>query len=245
MVVPGDMGRPAYRLYQLAWAGLDWLYPPQCGGCGKPGSRWCVECQRQTLLLPPTICTICGRLITTTGTCFACRETPPAYSALRSWAIFSGPLRKALHRLKYSRDIALGEVLARPLFEMLHHLKWPIDLVTSVPMGVARRAERGYNQATLLAFPLSLASGIPFRSQALIKVRDTRSQVGLNLAQRRENVFEAFKARSEIVVTKCVLVVDDVTTSGATIEACASALIIAGAQQVFGLTLARAATDQV
>jgi len=147
--------------------------------------------------------------------------------------------------LKYSRDIGLGEVLARPLFDMLYHLMWPIDLVTPVPMGVARQAERGYNQATLLAFPLSLASGIPFRSQALMKVRDTRTQVGLNLTQRRENVFKAFKARSEIVATRCVLVVDDVTTSGATIEACASALIEAGARQVFGLTLARAVTDQV
>ena len=112
-------------------------------------------------------------------------------------------------------------------------------------MGVARRAERGYNQATLLAFPLSLACGIPFRPQALVKARDTRTQVGLNLAQRRENVFNAFSARSEIVNTKCILVVDDVTTSGATIEACASALIKAGARQVFGLTLTRAVINQV
>ncbi|OGO33540.1 MAG: hypothetical protein A2W35_14560 [Chloroflexi bacterium RBG_16_57_11] len=164
---------------------------------------------------------------------------------MRSWAFFNGPLRKALHRLKYSRDLALGEVLARPLYEMLHQLNWPIDLVTSVPMGVARRAERGYNQATLLAFPLSLASGMTFRSQALIKARDTRSQVGLNLTQRRENVSDAFLARSEIVNNKCILVVDDVTTSGATIEACAEALIKAGACQVFGLTLARAAINQV
>jgi ComF family protein len=245
MVVPGGLGRPAYRLYQLAWAGLDWLYPPQCGGCGTPGSRWCVDCQRQTLLLSATICTLCGRVMTSAGTCYSCRETPPAYSALRSWAIFNGPLRRAIHRLKYSRDIALGEVLARPLLELLCCSGWPIDLVTSVPMGVARRAERGYNQATLLAFPLSLAAGIPFRSQALIKIRETRSQVGLNRTQRRENVFEAFNARSDIVTTKCVLVIDDVTTSGATIEACASALTKAGARQVFGLTLARAETDQV
>jgi competence protein ComFC len=243
--VQGDLGRPAYRLYQIAWAGLDWLYPPHCGGCGKSGSRWCFNCQQQTLLLPTTICLVCGRIVNKTGPCFSCRETPPAFSALRSWAIFNGPLRNALHRLKYSRDIALGEVLARPLLEMLYQLEWPIDLVTSVPMGVARRAERGYNQATLLAFPLSLARGIPFRSQALYKVRDTHSQVGLNLAQRRANVFEAFKARPEIVTTRGVLVVDDVTTSGATIEACASALIEAGARQVFGLTLARAATDKV
>jgi ComF family protein len=146
--------------------------------------------------------------------------------------------------LKYSRDIALGEVLARPLLAMLDHLKWPIDLVTSVPMGVARRAERGYNQATLLAFPLALASGMPFRSQALLKTRETRSQVGLDPAQRRENVLGAFQARSEIVAARRILVVDDVTTSGATIDVCASALREAGARRVFGLTLARAVVDQ-
>jgi ComF family protein len=181
----------------------------------------------------------------TTGLCFSCRQNPPPYAALRSWAFFDGPLRTAMHRLKYSRDIALGEVLARPLTGMLHQLGWKIDLVTAVPIGVARRAERGYNQATLLAFPLALSGGIPFRSHALLKVRETRSQVGLTSVQRRENVFEAFHARSEIVASRTVLVVDDVTTSGATIEACASALLEAGALRVFGLTLARAVLDQV
>jgi ComF family protein len=150
-----------------------------------------------------------------------------------------------MHRLKYSRDVALGEVLARPLLDMLRQLEWRIDLVTSVPVGVARRAERGYNQATLLAFPLALAIGKPFRSQALVKARETRSQVGLDLTQRRANVFEAFQARPEVVAAQRVLLVDDVTTSGATIEACAGALSKAGARQVFGLTLARAANDQV
>jgi ComF family protein len=150
-----------------------------------------------------------------------------------------------MHRLKYSRDIALGEVLARPLMQLLHQQDWRIDLVTSVPLGVARRAERGYNQATLLAFPLALAGGIPFRSQALLKVRETRSQVGLTPAQRRENVSAAFQASAEIVTARNVLVVDDVTTSGATIEACALALRTAGARQVFGLTLARAVIEQV
>jgi competence protein ComFC len=245
MVVPGNLGRPAYRLYQLAWAGLDWLYPPQCGGCGKPGTRWCIDCQQHTSLLPTMVCTLCGRVLDTPGICSRCRTTPPPYSALRSWAFFNGALRNALHRLKYSRDLALGEILARPLVEMLRNLVWPVDLVTSVPMGVARQAERGYNQATLLAFPLSLACGIPFQSQALLKRRETRSQVGLNLAQRRDNVSGAFSARLEFVQNKSILLVDDVTTSGATIEACAHALINAGASQVFGLTLARAAIDQV
>jgi len=179
------------------------------------------------------------------GLCIFCQQTPPPYAALRSWAIYNGPLRNAMHRLKYSRDIALGEVLARPLLEMLHQLDWPIDLITSVPVGVARRAERGYNQATLLAFPLALAYGKPFRSQALQKARETRSQVGLNPAQRRENVSAAFQARPEIVAGRRVLLVDDVTTTGATIESCASALSTAGARQVFCLTLARVGGDQV
>ena len=245
MDVPDELGRPAYRLYQVAWAGLDWLYPPHCGGCGKAGSRWCADCDQQTHCIPSTICQICGRVMKTAGLCPACRKNPPPFVALRSWAIFNGPLRKALHRLKYSRDIAMGEILARPLVKMLHQLEWKIDLVTSVPVGVARRAERGYNQATLLALPLALAGGIPFRSQALLKTRETRSQVGLDPVQRRENVLGAFQACSEIVAARRVLVVDDVTTSGATIDVCASALREAGAHQVFGLTLARAVVDQV
>jgi competence protein ComFC len=245
MVVPGELGRPAYRLYQLAWTGLDWLYPPQCGGCGKAGSRWCADCRRLAYLLPDSICQVCGQILPAAGLCPSCQQNPPPYAALRSWAVFDGPLRKAMHRLKYSRDIALGEILARPLLQLLHQLEWDIELVTSVPVGVARRAERGYNQATLLAFPLALASGIPFRSQALRKVAETRSQVGLSPTQRRENVSAAFQASAEIVAARNVLVVDDVTTSGATIEACAFALRRAGARQVFGLTLARAVVDQV
>ena len=179
------------------------------------------------------------------GLCPACRNNTPPYVALRSWAIFNGPLRKAMHRLKYSRDIAMGEMLARPLIRLFYQLEWKIDLITSVPVGVARQAERGYNQATLLAFPLALASGIRFHSRALLKTRETRSQVGLDPVQRRQNVLGAFQARSEIVATRRVLVVDDVTTSGATIDVCASALREAGAHQVFGLTLARAVVDQV
>lgn len=230
----------AYRMYQWFWAGLDWLYPPSCGGCGDRGARWCSVCQRNTQVVFPPICILCGRSQTNAGTCSHCKAFPPRYTALRSWAVFAGPLRNALHRLKYQGDVSLGDALARPLIDFLVEMEWVVDVITPVPLGVARQEERGYNQAALLARPLALGCKLDYQPLALSRVRDTPSQVGLSLYQRWENVAGAFIANSNIVSGKDVLVMDDITTSGATMQACAEALSTAGARRVFGLTLARA-----
>lgn len=240
MTLPASMGRPAYRLYQLAWSGLDWLYPPNCGGCGEARSRWCQACQNATQPVPETICQNCGQILNFKGLCTICEACAPSFAALRSWAIFNGPLRNAIHRLKYKGDIALGDALARFLVVMLQSLDWKVDIITPVPLGVVRQAQRGYNQSSLLAFPLSLACGISYQPRALYKCRETASQVGLTANQRRANVSGAFQGRGELVDGKRILVVDDVATSGATMDTCASALRQAGAAQVYGLTLARA-----
>jgi len=149
-------------------------------------------------------------------------------------------LRSALHRLKYNRDVALGEILARPMIDCLSQTTWKVDLVVPVPISLSRRAERGYNQAALLARPISLRFGMKYRPQALIKSRETRSQVGLSVEERQANVHGAFVAKNRIVEGKNILVVDDVTTSGATLNACGQALQMAGAKEVYCLTLARA-----
>ena len=237
-----DRWRPAYRLYQWAWAGLDWLFPPRCGGCGVRGARWCADCQSKTRTIPPPVCQKCGQPLgpSQQDLCPRCLSSPPRYTALRTWAEYGGPLRNAIHRLKYQGDVAMGEVLARPMIDLFRDLNWAVDFVAPVPAGIARRAERGYNQANLLAWPLALSYGIDYRPQALQKVRETRSQVGLTAAERRKNVADAFQASSRLSLSKRVLVIDDVTTSGATIEACAAALLEAGARQVYGLTLGRA-----
>ncbi|MFC1879810.1 ComF family protein [Chloroflexota bacterium] len=133
--------------------------------------------------------------------------------------------------------------MARYLIGFLRVLAWPIDLIAPVPMGKARKAERGYNQAAFLALPLALGCRIPYQPKALIRSRQTRSQVGLTTEQRRVNVAGAFKANPDIVRDKTVLVVDDVATSGATMDACALALKDAGAAVVYGLALARASRD--
>jgi ComF family protein len=149
-------------------------------------------------------------------------------------------LRNAIHRLKYYRDIALGEILARPMIVCLSLIAWNVDLVIPVPISLSRRSERGYNQAALLARPIALYFGMNYQPQALKKSRETRSQVGLSVKERQANVHGAFFAEQRIVEGKNILVVDDVTTSGATLNACGQALRNAGAKQVYCLTLARA-----
>jgi ComF family protein len=133
----------------------------------------------------------------------------------------------------------LGEVLAQPLGDLLINNPWKIDLILPVPLDRQRQQERGYNQAALLAKPVSWSSTIPYSDQALLKPKLTRHQVGLSLGERKVNLAGAFKAQEEIVRGLNIVVVDDVMTTGATINACAQALIEGGANQVYGLTLAR------
>ncbi len=230
----------SYPLHRLAWSRLDWLFPPQCGGCGRRGIRWCDDCRRQVRLLTGPLCEVCGQVLSRPGRCESCRRETPPFQRLRSWAWFDFPVRPALHRLKYRRDMGLGDVLAVYLAEFTDSLHWSVDIVVPVPLSKKRLQERGYNQVALIAYPFSLALGLPYRPKALRRHRETASQVGLTAAERRENVRQAFVADPSLVKTKRVLLVDDIATTGATLAACSQALVQAGAQEVFALTVARA-----
>ncbi|MFU8772335.1 MAG: double zinc ribbon domain-containing protein [Anaerolineales bacterium] len=234
------LGRQKYQLLHWFWAAMDLLYPPYCGGCKIRGDRFCADCFNKVEIIQPPTCDYCGYPQNYPGSCWKCKNDPPVYNALRSWAAFSGPLRQVLHRLKYQHDRGLGELLSHHLIEFLQQLEWKIDLVVPVPLGLVRQNERGYNQADLLARPLAMGCGYVYRKNAVRRIRETRSQVGLTAKQRMLNVDGAFKADPLLVTNQCILIVDDVTTSGATIKACASALLEAGAREVYGLTLARA-----
>jgi len=164
----------------------------------------------------------------------------PPYRALRSWAAFDFPVRQALHKMKYRRDMALGDALAVPIRRFVDSLGWNIETIVPVPLGQKRRHERGYNQVALIAHPLSLALGLDYRPAALERTRDTKSQVGLNAEERRANVQHAFVADPRYVRGKTTLVVDDVATTGSTLSSCAEALLQAGAADVYALTVARA-----
>jgi ComF family protein len=154
--------------------------------------------------------------------------------------VFGGSIREAIHRLKYANDLGMGEILSRSMVVSLKKLNWPLDIITCVPLGLVRFEERGYNQATLLARPLALAVRLPFSPRILVRIKETHSQVGLTAPERQENMLDAFKAKDKSFRGKNILMVDDVATSGATLNACAKALLDERAMNVYGFSLARA-----
>ena len=197
------------------------------------------------VLIEEPVCKICGRNIRGSSLGGRCSVKKPVFHAVRSWGEYLGQLRTAVLKLKYYGDIGLSEMLARPMIDLYKDTKWSVDMIVPVPVGKTRAEERGYNQAALLAIPLSLKLGITYSSKVLFKTRDVKSQVGLSLEQRFKNVAGAFTASTDVVQNKSILLVDDVITSGATLNTCTKALIDAGALRVYGITLARSGLHQV
>lgn len=230
----------SYYLFHILWSGLDLVIPPRCGGCGKLGKRWCADCQRQLTPPPEPLCQICGAPQHFRGICEHCTVARPAFYALRSCAVFKEPLRPALLKLKYGRDIGLGEALAWDVALCLDSLGWQAEVIIPIPLSQQRMRERGYNQSGLIARPLSRIMRWKYLPNAIQRVRHTRSQVGLTAAERRENVQAAFTARAGLVQEKTVLVFDDVATTGATLHSASQALLAAGAKRVYALTVAKA-----
>jgi len=189
------------------------------------------------------MCNICGTPTKSRVICSRCTHNRPNFNLLRSWAEFEGPVQKAVHGIKYRRDISLGFELSNLMITFIDELKWPIDIVVPVPLGRKRKSERGYNQVSLIAYPLALRFGWKYIPDGLVRIRETGSQVGLNASDRQKNVFGAFAAIPQRVEGKKVLLIDDVATTGATLSSCTEALKVAGATAVFALTLARARTN--
>lgn len=227
-------------LYRGFWTALDWIYPPVCVGCGEPGYRLCVKCFEKVRFIAEPVCNTCGFPLALSGnSCSLCKRKRPPYNALRSLAQYEGVIRDCVHALKYHNNLSLGELFSTYLVALVVKEKWRIDLVIPVPLSPFRIEERGYNQSALLARPLAMHLGFRYNPYGLIRTRNTRSQVELSVSERYENVAGAFEANPEIVKKKNVLLVDDVTTTGATLEACTLALKSAGASAIYCVTLAR------
>ena len=151
-----------------------------------------------------------------------------------------GPIREAIHRLKYDGVTALAQPLGRLISD--YWLTHPLqsDMIVPVPLHRRRLRQRGFNQAALLAYELSARADLAVDDTTLIRHRATASQVGLDIEQRKNNVQDAFECTTGKLVNRHILLIDDVYTTGSTLEACAAALHAGGVNSVQALTLARA-----
>ncbi len=218
---------------------IDLLYPPQCVICSR-GCVWlCAACRDSFILLGSSVCDRCGVPLVTGPLCARCQTHPLHIDSIRSVYRFEGKLRDTLHEFKYNGL----RVLARPLGDLMgrqmDEYPVPVDAIVPVPLHPRRRRSRGYNQSALLAHDLGRLIGKPVVVRSLVRQRETVPQVSLGAAERRANVRDAFVCSNDVLQDRDVLLVDDVCTTGATLEACGVALHKVGAKSVHALTLAR------
>jgi len=219
---------------------LDCLFPQQCVGCGRMGSFICYDCSAHLPFLHPPLCPHCGQPQMSGILCANCAGRTSSVLFIRSAFRFEGTVRQAVHELKYRNVRAIGPLLASYIAPVLREAAYAPDLIVPVPMHPRRKRRRGYNQADILARSVGKLVSVEARTDVVQRSRDGASQLESGTsARRRSNVHGAFACANRLVSGKRVLLVDDVCTTGATIEACATALRSAGAAEVAAVTVAR------
>jgi len=219
---------------------VDFLFPRWCVGCGKEGEFICPSCRRSLPRVMPPLCPRCGKPRPSGTLCPTCVSWQAQIDGIRSPFRFDGVMRQAIHQLKYRNLRALAEPLAKLLNDYLATNPIPGEVLVPVPLHQKRLRERGYNQSSLLAKELGKLTNLPVVDDCLIRQRHAPPQArSSTVEERRSNVAGAFVCRDHRLQDKQVLLIDDVATSGATLDAGAAALKAAGATSVWGLVLAR------
>ena len=227
------------QIATLKRVALNLFFPPWCIGCGREGKYICDSCCEKLPLISPPICIKCGRPLTDRNTCPGCIEEPVAIDGIRAPFLFHGVIRKAIHEFKYRNLKAVASSLAGFLYDYLQENPIPGDVLVPVPIHRKRQRERGYNQSSLIARELSRKNGLPIIEDCLIRRINTPPQVRTTSAsERRQNIADAFACVNERLKGRQVILIDDVSTSGATLNTCAGVLKAAGAASVWGLTVA-------
>ena len=219
---------------------LNLLFPKWCVGCGKEGSLICSSCLSALPPVAPPICPRCGKPQPSGILCASCVSWQAEIDGIRSPFRFDGVMRQAIYQLKYRNIRALAKPLAQLMCDYLVTNPLPVDVLVPVPLHRKRMRERGYNQSGLLARELGKFMDLLVVADCLVRQRHALPQARTsNVEERQSNVAGAFACRDNRLKDKQVLLIDDVSTSGATLDACAGVLKAAGAASVWGLTLAR------
>jgi ComF family protein len=236
-----------------AWldALLAVLLAPVCAACASPlphPTRGCVceSCWSTLVPLQPPVCRVCGGVLspsahTALSVCLDCLRHPPVVDEARAIGVHDGSLRDIIHAFKYGGHRSLARPLAERMRAAGSTTVADSRAAVPVPLHGSRRRSRGFNQAADLARHL----GLPV-VEALIRTRETSTQTALPAEERRANVASAFRATGRVAALRggTVLLVDDVRTTGATLDACAAALKEAGVRRVIALTAARVETPR-
>jgi ComF family protein len=237
---------------------INFIYPPRCAACSvrmdlDADVTVCPACIAAIERIPEPVCQVCGIPLqqvadTGSGWCRACIESPPHFSRARAVARYRPGMSEdgqivpsIIRRHKYGRDQSLSRALAQCLGEQLPLNGHDYDLVIPVPLHRRRLRWRGFNQAALLGVTVARRMGCALDLACLARVRDTPPQTMQQGAERRHNVRGAFVVtRRERIANRRLLLVDDVMTTGATLDECARTLLAAGARRVDVFTVARA-----
>ena len=230
---------------------LDFVFPPLCHICKSfiPDAgavHICNSCREQMPLIVSPLCTACGIPYLGAGgdhVCGLCIKDRPNFDAARAAFVYEGPCREMVHSFKYQNKTHLRRPLALLTVDHLADFiaSVPSDLIMPVPLHRARLRSRGFNQAVLLGEIISRKISIPMDRDNLKRIRWTEPQVNLSANERRTNVKDAFSVRDAARVQGSnILLLDDVLTTGSTVEECARVLKTAGAARVSVVTVARA-----
>lgn len=227
---------------------ISLFFPAHCAGCAlavESGRDFCPNCESTIDFIKSPRCQVCSQPFEGLAgefECPNCRGSAFHFEFAVSVVRSRGVIRELIHRLKYNREIWIGKVLSRILAQGLADDRLSgekFDAIVPVPLHSKRLREREFNQSALLAGHLSRATGIPVR-EALARSRYTGTQTALDRSERRQNLRNAFSLRKNAFVTDHnLLLVDDVLTTGSTLDACAAVLLEHGAESVRAITLAR------
>jgi len=240
---------------------INFFYPPRCAACEErlpleSARRVCTDCLAAVERLDGVLCEVCGvptdpgrqELGSDTGEpwCRSCSAAPPAFTRARAITRYRAedeehaPVPSMIRRHKYGRDQSLSHALAECAGGPLPLEENDYDLVVPVPLHHARLRWRGFNQSALFGHAIAQRLGRPLDTRSLVRERATTPQTAKDRRERHRNVHNAFRVRLPArIASRRILLVDDVMTTGATVDECARALLGAGARRVDVLTLAR------
>ncbi len=230
---------------------LDIVFPPKCIFCNcimpiRTKICICESCEEEVPFIKGKVCNKCGQPMEASAQsdmCLDCRRNPHEYIQGISVLEYKGKVKHTIVRLKFygkkKYAEALGSIVANKIKSMNN---WPsFDLIVYTPLHKTSYTKRGYNQAGLIAGTISKEMGVDIGKDVLLKIRKTKSQNKLTRAQRLINIKNAFSVNNralDLVKDACILLVDDVYTTGTTVDECTRTLKKAGANKVFVVTAA-------